>query len=119
MYPSPHGRQRKNRLGSAQCRSLLRLSRVRLLKEICFVLVAWQVCESAAFDEVHYEIGYGFERHEEQHYQAGGQGAMATVKQGPSGHDCQMHRNDACIREEHHCSYVGFGGRLPLAIVEE
>ena len=42
-----------------------------------------RVCESVAFDEVHDEIGYGFQRHEKQHCQAHGQGAIAPVKQPP------------------------------------
>ena len=84
-----------------------------------FVVFAWKVCESAAFDEVHYEIGCGFERHENQHCHTHSRIAIATLKQHPSGHDCQVHRNDTCVREEHHYSDVGSAGRLPLAIVEE
>ena len=93
--------------------------RLRLLGGRWFIVFAWNVCESVAFDEVHDEIGCGFQGHEKQHCQAHGQAAIATMGQQSSGHDCQMHRNDACVREEHHCSDVGFGRRLPLAIVEK
>lgn len=63
-------------------------SRLSLLGGSCLVSFVLRVCESVAFDEVHDEIGYGFQRHEKQHCQAHGQGAIAPVKQPPSGDDC-------------------------------